>query len=130
MLFLDSCIRTAEEKGYVTTILGRRLPIPDIGSGNGIVRSFAQRNAINYPIQGSAADVIKQAMVNVFARIRREGLKSRLIMQVHDELVFEVPEEEKVVLEQLVRHEMEHAVPLRVPLKVDINHGRNWSEAH
>ena len=130
MVFLDACVRIAEEKGYVTTILGRRLPIPDIGSANGNVRAFAQRNAINYPIQGSAADIIKQAMVNVFARIRREGLKSRLIMQVHDELVFEVPEEEKVVLEKLVRHEMEHAVPLRVPLKVDINHGRNWSEAH
>jgi DNA polymerase-1 len=130
MLYLDSCIRTAEEKEYVTTILGRRLPIPDIGSANGNVRSFAQRNAINYPIQGSAADIIKKAMVNVFERIRREGLKSRLIMQVHDELVFEAPEEEKVVLEQLVRHDMEHAVSLRVPLKVDINHGRNWSEAH
>ena len=130
MSFLDSCVRIAEEKGCVTTILGRRLPIPDIGSANGNVRAFAQRNAINYPIQGSAADIIKQAMVNVFEKIRREGLKSRLIMQVHDELVFEAPVEEMVVLEQLVRHEMEHAVPLRVPLKVDINHGRNWSEAH
>jgi DNA polymerase-1 len=130
MSYLDSCVKTAEEKGYVTTILGRRLPIPDIGSGNGNVRAFAQRNAINYPIQGSAADIIKLAMVKVFARIKREGLKSRLIMQVHDELVFEAPEEEKVVLEKLVRHEMEHAVPLRVPLKVDINHGSNWSEAH
>ncbi len=130
MAFLDACVREAEEKGYVTTILGRRLPIPDIGSGNGNVRAFAQRNAINYPIQGSAADIIKKAMVNVFEMIRRDRLKSRLIMQVHDELVFEVPEEETVVLEKLVRHGMEHAIPLRVPLKVDINHGRNWSEAH
>jgi len=130
MAFLDACVHTAEEKGYVTTILGRRLPIPDIGSANGNVRAFAQRNAINYPIQGSAADIIKQAMVNIFERIRREGVKSRLIMQVHDELVFEVPEEEAVVMERLVRHGMEHAVQLRVPLKVDINHGRNWSEAH
>ncbi len=130
MAFLDACVHTAEEKGYVTTILGRRLPIPDIGSANGNVRAFAQRNAINYPIQGSAADIIKQAMVNIFDRIRREGVKSRLIMQVHDELVFEVPEEEAVVMEKLVRHGMENAVPLRVPLKVDINHGRNWSEAH
>jgi DNA polymerase-1 len=130
MAFLDACVREAEEKGYVTTILGRRLPIPDIGSGNGNVRSFAQRNAINYPIQGSAADIIKKAMVVVCERIRREGLKSRLIMQVHDELVFEVPEEEAIVMERLVRHSMEHALALRVPLRVDINHGRNWSEAH
>jgi DNA polymerase-1 len=130
MAFLDTCIRQAEENGYVTTILGRRLPIPEIGSANGNVRAFAQRNAINYPIQGSAADIIKRAMVLVSERIRKEGLKSRLIMQVHDELVFEVPEEETVTLEKLVRHCMEHALPLRVPLRVDINHGRNWSEAH
>jgi DNA polymerase-1 len=130
MAFLDACVHTAEEKRHVTTILGRRLPIPDIGSANSNMRAFAQRNAINYPIQGSAADIIKQAMVNVFEKIRREGLKSRLIMQVHDELVFEAPEEEMVALERLVRQEMENAVSLRVPLKVDINHGRNWSEAH
>jgi DNA polymerase I len=130
MAFLDACVYQAEENGYVTTILGRRLPIPEIGSANGNVRAFAQRNAINYPIQGSAADIIKRAMVLVSERIRRDRLKSRLIMQVHDELVFEVPDEETVTLERLVRHCMEHALPLRVPLRVDINHGRNWSEAH
>lgn len=128
--FLDACVREAEEKGYVTTLLGRRLPIPDIKSANGNIRAFAQRNAVNYPIQGSAADIIKEAMVRVFARMRREGVASRLIMQVHDELVFEVPEEEKLAMEKLVRHEMEHAVALRVPLKVDLNFGRNWCEAH
>jgi DNA polymerase-1 len=128
--FLDACVRDAEQHGYVTTILGRRLPIPDIGSSNGNIRAFAQRNAINYPIQGSAADIIKQAMVRVSDRMRREGLKSRLIMQVHDELVFEVPEEERVHMELLVCHEMEQAVELRVPLKVDLNFGSNWSEAH
>jgi len=128
--FLENCVRRAEEQGYVTTILGRRLPIPDIGSSNFTVRSFAQRNAINYPIQGSAADIIKQAMVNIFARLQREGLKSRLIMQVHDELVFEVPEDELIHMEQLVAHEMERALPLVVPLKVDLSHGMNWSEAH
>jgi DNA polymerase-1 len=128
--FLEGCVLEAERKGYVTTLLGRRLPIPDIGSANGNVRAFAQRNAVNYPIQGSAADIIKQAMVNVFNRIRREGLKSRLIMQVHDELVFEVPEGERLAMEQLVKHEMEHALPLQVPLRVDINCGNNWSEAH
>ncbi|MRR58843.1 MAG: DNA polymerase I [Deltaproteobacteria bacterium] len=128
--FLDACVRDAEKNGYVTTILGRKLPIPDIGSSNGNIRAFAQRNAINYPIQGSAADIIKRAMVLVSERMKREGLKSRLIMQVHDELVFEVPEEERVQMEMLVCHEMEHAVSLRVPLRVDLSFGRNWSEAH
>ncbi|MDD3293837.1 MAG: DNA polymerase I [Geobacteraceae bacterium] len=128
--FLDSCVRSAEKDGFVTTILGRRLPIPNISSTNANIRSFAQRNAINYPIQGSAADIIKQAMVRVSGRMKDEGLRSRLIMQVHDELIFEVPEEELRTMELLVSHEMEHAVPLFVPLKVDIGCGRNWSEAH
>ncbi len=128
--FLDGCVRQAEETGHVSTLLGRRLPIPDIKSSNGNVRAFAQRNAVNYPIQGSAADIIKRAMVRVADRMGREGMKSRLIMQVHDELVFEVPEGERVAMERLVKHEMEHAVALRVPLRVDMNFGRNWSEAH
>ncbi|MBK5277086.1 MAG: DNA polymerase I [Desulfuromonadales bacterium] len=128
--FLDSCISKAEADGFVTTILGRRLPIPDIGSSNGNVLAFARRNAINYPIQGSAADVIKAAMIRVDARIRAEGLKSRLIMQVHDELVCEVPEEELVRMELLVEEEMSRAAEMKVPLKVDISYGANWSEAH
>ena len=128
--FLDSCIRQAEEHGFVTTILGRRLPIPDITSSNGNVRAFAQRNAINYPIQGSAADIIKSAMIRVHSRIRTEGLQSRLIMQVHDELVFEVRDDELLRMELLVEEEMSRAVEARVPLKVDISHGANWSEAH
>jgi len=128
--FLDGCIRHAVEKGFVTTILGRRLPIPDITSTNGNIRAFAQRNAINYPIQGSAADIIKSAMIRVDGRIRAEGLKSRLIMQVHDELVFEVREDELLTMELLVEEEMSRAVELRIPLKVDISHGANWSEAH
>jgi DNA polymerase-1 len=130
MAFLDGCIAHAREKGYVTTLMGRRLPIADIASQNFNIRGYAERNAINYPIQGSAADIIKQAMVNIDRRLRREGLKSRLIMQVHDELVFEVPETEIVAMEQLVEHEMSHAVPCRVPLKVDMNYGANWNEAH
>lgn len=128
--FLDACVRNAERDGYVTTLMGRRLPIPDIRSSNANIRAFAQRNAINYPIQGSAADIIKQAMVRIWNRLRRAGMKSRLIMQVHDELVFEVPEEERLEMEMLVSHEMEQAVPLQVPLKVDVNCGKNWSEAH
>jgi DNA polymerase-1 len=128
--FLDSCIRQAEETGSVITILGRRLPIPDIRSTNGNVAAFARRNAINYPIQGSAADIIKCAMIRVDKRIRAEGLRSRLVMQVHDELVFEVPEAELLAMELLVEEEMSHAVEARVPLKVDISYGANWSEAH
>jgi len=129
-IFLDSCIREAEVCGFVTTLLGRRLPIPEIGSQNGNVRAFAQRNAVNYPIQGSAADIIKAAMLKVTGRMRCEGVKSRLIMQVHDELVFEVPESERQLMEELVRSEMEGGLPLAVPLKVDLNFGLNWSEAH
>ncbi|MBW4055578.1 MAG: DNA polymerase I [Proteobacteria bacterium] len=128
--FLDSCIREAEEHGCVRTILGRRLPIPDIKSSNGNVLAFAHRNAINYPIQGSAADIIKCAMIRVDSRIRLEQLKSTLIMQVHDELVFEVPEDELLTMEQLVEEEMGRAFETKVPLKVDISHGANWSEAH
>ena len=129
-IFLDGCIREAELCGFVTTILGRRLCIPDIGSSNGNMRAFAQRNAVNYPIQGSAADIIKAAMVGVTRRMRHEGVQSRLIMQVHDELVFEVPAGERAVMEELVRSEMEGALPLAVPLRVDLNFGLNWSEAH
>jgi len=130
MAFLESCISQARENGFVTTILGRRLPIADISSSNFNVKSYAERNAINYPIQGSAADIIKQAMVRIDRRIKKEGLLSRLIMQVHDELVFEVLDEELILMEQLVAHEMERAVQFSVPLKVDINYGLNWSEAH
>ena len=128
--FLDGCIREAEVCGFVTTILGRRLSIPEIASKNGNVRAFAQRNAVNYPIQGSAADIIKAAMICVTRRMRREGVASRLIMQVHDELVFEVPEGERALMEQVVREEMEGALPLAVPLRVDLNFGLNWSDAH
>ncbi|MEI6703626.1 MAG: DNA polymerase I, partial [Deltaproteobacteria bacterium] len=130
MTYLDFCISQAEEKGFVTTILGRRLPIPDIHSSNGNVLAFARRNAINYPIQGSAADIIKAAMIRVDSRIRTDQLNSRLIMQVHDELVFEVPEDELLKMEQLVEEEMGRAVDIKIPLKVDISYGANWSEAH
>ena len=128
--FLDSCITNAKETGYVTTILGRKLPIADITSSNGNLRSFAERNAINYPIQGSAADIIKQAMLGVDRAIAAAGLQSRLIMQVHDELVFEVLDSELEQMRELVNREMSQAVALKVPLKVDINHGVNWSQAH
>ncbi|GAB4296520.1 MAG: DNA polymerase I [Desulfuromonadia bacterium] len=130
MAFLDGCIRQAREQGHVRTILGRRLPIPDINSANYTARGFAERNAINYPIQGSAADIIKKAMVAIDRRITQEGLESRMIMQVHDELVFEIPEGELDAMKRLVSHEMEHAVPLSVPLTVEMGYGRCWSDAH
>jgi len=120
----------AREHQYVTTILGRRCAIPEIASNNGAVRSYAERNAINYPIQGSAADIIKVAMVNIDRRLRAEKLQGRMLLQVHDELVFEVPAAELEQVRELVRAEMESAVPLDLPLKVDIGTGKNWAEAH
>lgn len=128
--YLEGCISEAEANGCVTTILGRRLPIQDINSSNGNIRSFAQRNAINYPIQGSAADIIKKAMIGVQKALDKERMQSRLVMQVHDELVLEVPEAELEQAREMVDREMSSAVAMKVPLKVDINQGNNWSEAH
>jgi len=120
----------ARKNGYVTTLLNRRRYLPDIHSDNRRVREFAERNAINTPIQGTAADLIKVAMINIFRRIKAERLASKMIMQVHDELVFEVPIAEIDRMKELVRHEMEQAIELSVPIKVDVGVGRNWLEAH
>ncbi len=120
----------ARENRYVTTLLGRRCAIPEINSKNGAVRSYAERNAINYPIQGSAADIIKVAMVNIDRCLTEESFKTRMLLQVHDELVFEVPENELEAVKELIRVEMESAVELDVPLKVDIGVGANWAVAH
>ncbi len=120
----------ARKNGYVTTLLNRRRYLPDIHSDNRRVREFAERNAINTPIQGTAADLIKVAMINIFRRIKAERLASKMIMQVHDELVFEVPIDEVDRMKELVRHEMEQAIELSVPIKVDVGVGRNWLEAH
>jgi DNA polymerase-1 len=128
--FMDSCIAEARDKQYVTTLLGRRCAIPEINSKNGAVRGYAERNAINYPVQGSAADIIKLAMVNISRRLASEGLKTRMLLQVHDELVFDVPEQELKQATVLVREEMEGAVALTVPLLVEVGNGRNWREAH
>jgi DNA polymerase-1 len=128
--FMEERKQEARENLYVTTLLGRRCAIPEINSKNGAVRSYAERNAINYPIQGSAADIIKVAMVNIDRRLRAEGLRTRMVLQVHDELVFDVPRDELELIKQLVKLEMENAVPLSVPLVVDIGVGANWSEAH
>ena len=120
----------ARENGYVTTLLNRRRYLPDIHSDNRRVREFAERNAINTPIQGTAADLIKVAMINIFHRLKEQKLKTKMIMQVHDELVFEVPEKEVDTVEKLVRSEMENAIELSVPIKVDVGIAKNWLEAH
>jgi len=128
--YLEEKKTEAREYQYVTTLLGRHCAIPEINSKNGAVRSYAERNAINYPIQGSAADIIKVAMVNIDRRLHAENLQTRMLLQVHDELVFEVPENELEQVRELIRIEMETAVILDVPLKVDIGTGKNWAEAH
>jgi DNA polymerase-1 len=128
--YMDKMIAFARENGYVETVLGRRRYLRDINSGNSVVRGFAERNAINSPIQGSAADIIKLAMINIFHKIQEEKLKSSMILQVHDELVFEVEDEELVTMKKLVKHEMENAYQLKVPLVVDVGVGKNWLEAH
>ena len=120
--YMDKSIQIAREKGYVETISGRKRMLPDINSKNSIVRGYAERNAINAPIQGSAADIIKIAMVRIFDRFEKNGLKARMILQVHDELNFSVPENEIEIVEHIVKEE--------VPLIADSGIGKNWLEAH
>jgi DNA polymerase-1 len=128
--YMDRSISEARENGYVETIYNRKRYLPDINSHNAVVRGYAERNAINAPIQGSAADIIKVAMVNIYRRFRKENIKAKMILQVHDELNFSVPEDEKQKVEQIVLEEMERAYPMRVPLKADSGWGNNWLEAH
>ncbi len=127
---MDTAIARARELGYVETIMKRRRYLPDINSANAVVRGFAERNAINAPIQGSAADIIKLAMIRVHNKIQELGLMSRLVLQVHDELVFDVPKNELETMKTLVRDEMQNAIEFGVPLIVDVNQGQNWLEAH
>jgi DNA polymerase-1 len=127
--YMESTIQTAREKGYVTTLLQRRRYLPDINSRNYNLRSFAERTAMNTPIQGTAADIIKVAMVKLGEEIKQMKLKSKMLLQVHDELVFEVPKEELEEMKQLVKRVMEHSLSLSVTLKVDISVGKNWYEA-
>ncbi|MDR0682970.1 MAG: DNA polymerase I [Dysgonamonadaceae bacterium] len=128
--FMDESIRFAREKGYVETLYNRRRYLPDICSNNAIVRGYAERNAINAPIQGSAADIIKVAMVNIYKRFESENLKSKMILQVHDELNFNVYKDELEKVRKIVLEEMEGAISLQVPLIADCGEGRNWFEAH
>jgi DNA polymerase-1 len=128
--FLDYILENARKNGYVTTLLHRRRYLPEINSRNVSVRQFAERMAINTPIQGTAADLIKVAMLNIWKRLNDENLMSCMILQVHDELVFEVPVGEKDTIINLVKKEMESVISLCVPLKVEISAGKNWDEAH
>lgn len=128
--FMEESKKTAAEKGYAETLYHRRRYLPDITSRNGTVRAIAERNAINAPIQGTAADIIKIAMVRIYQRFKAEGLKSKMILQVHDELNFSVVPEEKFHVKQLVLEEMQNAAALKVPLIADCGFGDNWLEAH
>lgn len=128
--YIEDSLTSARENGYVETIFGRRRYLPDINSKNGTVRALAERNAINAPIQGTSADIIKLAMISVAKRIREEGLESKMVLQIHDELVFDAVLSETARLEEIVREEMENIVKLSIPLTVECNHGNNWLEAH
>lgn len=128
--YMDESIRSAREKGYIETIFKRRRYLPDINSHNAVVRGYAERNAINAPIQGSAADIIKVAMAHIHQRLLSNNLKAKMILQVHDELNFSVPKAEKELVQQIVIEEMENAIHLHVPLRADHGWGSNWLEAH
>ena len=128
--YMEASKQKAREKGYAETVFHRRRYLPDINSHNATVRNFAERNAINAPIQGSAADIIKVAMIRIFNRFKAEGIRSKMILQVHDELNFSVYPEEKEIVERIVIEEMQNAFPLSVPLVTDSSFGQNWLEAH
>ena len=128
--YIEDTLTAARENGYVETIFGRRRYLPDINSKNGTVRALAERNAINAPIQGTSADIIKLAMIKTDRRMKQEGLQSRMILQIHDELVFDTTPNEVERLEAIVREEMENVIELSIPLTVECNHGHNWLEAH
>ncbi len=126
--YLEATKKQARKLGYVQTMLGRRRYLPEINSSNRMVREAAERMAINAPVQGSSADIIKVAMINLHREMGKRDLKSKMLLQIHDELLFEVPEDEVEGIKALVGEIMARAVELRVPVKVDIKLGRNWGE--
>lgn len=128
--YMDKSIEIARQQGYIETVFGRKRYLPDINSRNAVVRGYAERNAINAPIQGSAADIIKVAMVRIFQRFQSESIRSKMILQVHDELNFSVLPEEKEKVQQIVIEEMENAYRMQVPLRADCGWGSNWLQAH
>ena len=128
--YMDAQLVMARKRGYVETIMGRRRYLSDINSANSAVRSFAERNAINAPIQGSAADIIKVAMINISKQFAAKGIQSKMILQVHDELNFDVLKSELVEVKEIVKYEMENAVKLDVPIEVEMDAAENWLLAH
>jgi DNA polymerase-1 len=128
--YMSDTMNFARENGYVVTLMGRRRYLRDINSANATVRGFAERNAINAPIQGSAADMIKIAMINIHKEIKAQGLQSKMTMQVHDELVFDVPNDEVELIKPIIMHNMKNAIKTTVPIVVEIGTGVNWLEAH
>ena len=128
--YISDQINFARENGYVQTVLGRRRYLKDINASNQVVRGAAERNAVNAPVQGSAADIIKIAMIKIHEKLEKENFKSKMLLQVHDELVFDAYKPELENLKTLVKHEMENAYKLLVPLDVDLGTGQNWLEAH
>ncbi len=128
--YIENTIRTVQEKGYAETLFGRRRYLPDINSRNSTVRSLAERNAVNAPIQGTAADIIKKAMINVDARMKEAGIRSRMVLQIHDELMFDAIPSEVETLKKIIVDEMENVIQLSIPLTVECNYGKNWLEAH
>ena len=128
--FIDDTVAAARENGYVETLFGRRRYLPDINSKNATVRALAERNAVNAPIQGTAADIIKMAMINVDRKLTEASLKSKMVLQIHDELLFDVPEGETQTLMKVVKDCMENVMELSVPLTVECDYGKNWLEAH
>ncbi len=128
--YMDDSIKLARETGFVTTMLGRKRYLPDINSRNANIRGMAERNAINAPIQGSAADIIKIAMIRIHNKLKQSEMASKMILQVHDELVFDMKKSEEMILKEIVRSEMEGAIKLSVPLLIEMGTGTNWFEAH
>ena len=127
--FMEDISETAKKDGYVQTLYNRRRYIPEINSNNYVVRQFGHRIAMNTPIQGTAADIIKIAMINVYKKLKEHNLKSRLILQIHDELLIEARVDEKEIIKKILKNEMESVITLKVPLKADLSEGLDWYEA-
>ncbi|MCK4271050.1 DNA polymerase I, partial [bacterium] len=128
--YVEGTIQQAQKKGYVTTLLNRRRYLPELNSDRSSMVAFAKRTAVNTPIQGTAADLIKVAMIEIDRELRGRGWQAKMIIQIHDELVFEIPKEELNQVSEMIRSKMENALSLKVPIKVDIGVGKNWYEAH
>ena len=128
--YMDDQVAFAKQNGYVETVLNRRRYLKDINSSNGVVRGAAERNAVNAPIQGSAADIIKIAMINIQRKLQEGDYKSKMLLQVHDELVFDIHNDELEYMKTMIQEEMQNAYIMNVPLDVEVGTGKNWLQAH